>query len=74
VEGYLDAMVFVEGLRRAGDNLTTESLVEALETIRNLDLGLGTPLSYGPSEHQASHKVWGSVLDASGSFQILELE
>jgi eukaryotic-like serine/threonine-protein kinase len=74
LEGYLNAVVFVEGLRRAGTNLTSETLVEALESIHNLDIGLGTPLNYSPSEHQASHKVWGTVLDASGSFHILDLD
>jgi ABC-type branched-subunit amino acid transport system substrate-binding protein len=74
LEGYIDAMLFVEGLRRAAPNLTTENLVTALETIRDLDIGLGTPLRFGPSEHQASHKVWGTILDNAGHFQPLELE
>jgi ABC-type branched-subunit amino acid transport system substrate-binding protein len=74
LEGYIDAMIFTEGLRRAGANLTAESLIEALESIRNLDLGIGTPISFGPSEHQASHKVWGTVLNKSGNYQSLELE
>ena len=26
------------------------------------------------SEHQGSHKVWGTVLDKSGTYQVLELE
>ena len=74
LEGYLDAVLLVEGLRRAGRDLTTETLVDALETVRDFDVGLGAPLHYGPSEHQASHKVWGAVLDASGTYQTLELE
>jgi len=74
LEGYLNAIAFAEGLRRAGENLTTETLVDALESIRNLDVGLGTPLHYGPSEHQASHKVWATVLDGSGGYQVLDLE
>jgi serine/threonine protein kinase/ABC-type branched-subunit amino acid transport system substrate-binding protein len=74
LEGYVDAMLFVEGLRRTAPNLTTENLVTALETIRDLDIGLGTPLRFGPSEHQASHKVWGTILDNAGHFQPLELE
>jgi len=74
LEGYLAALVFVEGLRRAGANLTTEALVDALESIRDFDIGLGAPLRYGPSEHQALHKAWGAVLDAAGEFQILEIE
>ncbi len=74
LEGYIDAAILVEGLRRCGKDLTTEKLVEALESIHNLDIGLGTPIQYGQSEHQASHKVWGTVLDSAGQFRILELE
>jgi serine/threonine protein kinase/ABC-type branched-subunit amino acid transport system substrate-binding protein len=74
LEGYINAAIFTEGLRRAGRDLTTESLVDALESIRSHDLGLGTPIHYGPSGHQASHKVWGTILDASGRFQTIDLE
>jgi ABC-type branched-subunit amino acid transport system substrate-binding protein len=63
LEGYSAAGILAEGLRRAGRNLTTDSLVEALESIHNLDLGIGTPIHFGPSEHQGSHKVWLTVID-----------
>jgi serine/threonine protein kinase len=74
LEGYVAAMILSEGLRRAGDNLNTDSLIDALENIRNLDLGIGTALTFGPSEHQASHKVWGTILDRDGKYQVLELD
>jgi ABC-type branched-subunit amino acid transport system substrate-binding protein len=74
LEGYLNATLLVEGLRRAGPNLTTENFVDALEAIRDLDIGLGSTFHFGPSEHQASHKVWATVLDHAGHFQPLELE
>jgi branched-chain amino acid transport system substrate-binding protein len=74
LEGYMVGTLLVEGLKRAGRNLTTDTLVDALENIRNLDLGFGVPLSYGPSEHQASHKVWGSVLDGTGQYKSLDLD
>ncbi len=74
LEGYIAGSLLVEGLKRAGKNLTAESLVEALETVRGFDLGLGVPLSLGPSEHQASHKVWGTILDGTGSYRALDLE
>ena len=63
LEGYIAAGILAEGLRLAGRNLTTDSLVEALESIHNLDLGIGTPIHFGPSEHQGSHKVWLTVID-----------
>src|SRR5262249_54511609 len=39
LEGYVTAALFVEGLRRTGENLTTDSLINALESIQDLDLG-----------------------------------
>jgi hypothetical protein len=42
--------------------------------MRGLDLGLGTTLTFGRAEHQASHKIWGTALDDTGSFQPIELE
>ena len=48
--------------------------MNTLENIRGLDLGLGAPINYSLSEHQGSHKVWGTVLDASGNFQSLDLD
>jgi len=74
LEGYIAAKVFCTALESAGPELTTEKLVEALEAMRNLDFGLGTPLSFGPSEHQGSHKIWATVLDANLQFQNLELD
>jgi branched-chain amino acid transport system substrate-binding protein len=74
LEAYLAGSLLVEGLKRAGRNLTSETLVEALEGIRNLDLGIGVPLAFGPSEHQASRKVWGTLLEAGGSWKAIDLE
>jgi ABC-type branched-subunit amino acid transport system substrate-binding protein len=74
LEGYLAAKLLCAALEKAGSDLTTDNLVEALESIRNLDLGLGAPITFGLSEHQGSHKVWAAVLDASGQFQNLELD
>ncbi len=74
LEGWIAARLLIEGLQRAGRTLTTDSLIDALEGIHGLDMGIGTPLGFGPSEHQASHMVWGTVLDAKGAFQALDLQ
>jgi len=74
LEGYVTGNLLLEGLKRAGRNITTDGLVDALENIHGLELGLGVPLGFGLSEHQASHKVWGTVLDGAGTFQNLDLE
>jgi ABC-type branched-subunit amino acid transport system substrate-binding protein len=74
LEGWLVGRLFLEGLQRAGKGLTVDSAIEALEGIRGLDLGIGVPLSFSPSEHQASHRVWGTAMDAKGVFSVIELE
>src|SRR5262249_10986116 len=74
LEGYIAAKLLCAGLEKAGPELNTDGLVEALESIRNLDLGLGAPITFGPSEHQGSHKVWATVLDAGGEFRSLDLD
>jgi ABC-type branched-subunit amino acid transport system substrate-binding protein len=74
LEGYINASLLVEGLRNAGNNLTTETLVNALERLDQIDLGLGAPLHYSAAEHQASHRIWGTVLNGAGHFQPIELE
>ena len=73
-EGYLVGRLLAEGLQRAGRDLDVEKLVDAFESMRDVDLGTGTKMSYGPSEHQASHRVWGTVLDARGRYQVFDLE
>jgi ABC-type branched-subunit amino acid transport system substrate-binding protein len=74
LEGYVTGNLLAEGLRRAGPQVDTEKLVDALESLRDFDPGLGTPLTFGRTEHQASHKVWGTQLDARGTYQPFDLQ
>ena len=74
LEGYIVGSLFAEGLRRAGRDLDTEKLVDALESIRGYDMGIGTNVTFSMSEHQGSHKVWGTVMDALGDFQSIDME
>lgn len=64
LEGFLDAMVLVEGLRRAGPALTREKLIAAIESIRDFDIGLGPQLrlNYGPQDHQGADMVYCTVV------------
>ncbi len=73
-EGFVDGRLLVEGLRRVGHDLSTESLVNTLEKMQGLELGLGTPVSFGPSEHQASHRIWATQLERTGNYKALDLE
>jgi branched-chain amino acid transport system substrate-binding protein len=74
LEGYVAAQILVEALKRAGPAPDTEKVVEALEAMRDFDLGLGAMISYGKSEHQGSHKVWGTQLSEDGKYEPVELQ
>jgi ABC-type branched-subunit amino acid transport system substrate-binding protein len=74
LEGYISANVLIQALRRVGPQLDTEALIDTLEGLRDVDLGLGTRLGFGRAEHQASHKIWGTAIDDHGKYQPIELE
>jgi branched-chain amino acid transport system substrate-binding protein len=58
LEGFINAKVVVEALRRAGPNPTRLGLRQTLESIRNLDLGIGAPLTFTPERHQGLDSVY----------------
>ena len=74
LEGFVAANVLIDAIKRAGPQIDSEKLVDALESTRNLDLGLGAPVGYSRSDHQALHKVWGTELDQTGKYQAIDLE
>jgi serine/threonine protein kinase/ABC-type branched-subunit amino acid transport system substrate-binding protein len=74
LEGFIVGSLFVEALKRAGPALTTEKLVDALEQVQDYDAGFGTKIGYSLSEHQGSHKVWGTRLDKSCTLKVADLE
>ncbi len=64
LEGYVDAMVLVEGLKRAGKDLTREKLVDAIDGMSDFDAGLGAQLklNYGPTQHKGFDQVYTTVV------------
>jgi ABC-type branched-subunit amino acid transport system substrate-binding protein len=65
LEGYMAARLLAEGLRRAGGRPTPESLVTALESIRDFSLG-GFTVSFDRNDHVASKFVELSMLTGDG--------
>ena len=72
-EGYIDANILAEAVKRVGRDMNTEKLVDELERMHDFDLGLGTPVTFSSNEHQGSHKVWGTQLDETGHYQPIDL-
>ncbi|MFJ5380121.1 ABC transporter substrate-binding protein [Cupriavidus sp. CER94] len=65
IEGFIAAKAFVEGLRRAGKDLTRERFVMALESMRNVDLG-GFIVQFGPDNHVGSKFVEMTIINSRG--------
>lgn len=70
LEGFVNAKVLVEGLRRAGRNLTRERFLDAIESIHMFSVGLASPVNYAKDRHQGLSRVYFTVLDG-GSFRLV---
>jgi ABC-type branched-subunit amino acid transport system substrate-binding protein len=64
LEGFVDALVLVEGLKRAGKDLTREGLIRNIESIHQLDVGLGPQLKldYSAKDHKGFDHVIPTVI------------
>jgi branched-chain amino acid transport system substrate-binding protein len=67
MEGFLAAKVTVEGLRRAGKNLTREGFIDAMEKMNDVDLG-GFYISYSTKNHAGSKFVDLTIITREGKF------
>jgi branched-chain amino acid transport system substrate-binding protein len=65
--GYGHATTLVEGMKRAGKDLTREGLIKALETFKEYENGVLSPVTWGPNlraggtsilMHKAEKGVW----------------
>jgi branched-chain amino acid transport system substrate-binding protein len=64
LEGFVDAMVLVEGLKRAGKELTREKFIAGIESIHEMNAGLGPKLvlSYSTSDHKGFDNVYPTIV------------
>jgi branched-chain amino acid transport system substrate-binding protein len=67
MEGYVNAKVLVEGLRRAGRNLTRDGFIRALESMQRVDLG-GILITYSDKDHSGSEFVELTMIGKNGRF------
>jgi ABC-type branched-subunit amino acid transport system substrate-binding protein len=67
LEGFIAAKVFVEGVKRAGKDLTREKFIGAMEGIRNYDAG-GYSVNFTPNDHNGSKFVELTVLRRDGKY------
>jgi branched-chain amino acid transport system substrate-binding protein len=70
LSGYFAGVLFAEGARRAGRNLTRESLIAALESIKGFESGILPPITIGPDHETQKQGFWVRV-EKSGRFKPL---
>ena len=66
--GIIFAEPLVEGLKRAGKNLTVESFVKAMETMKDWQ-GIGPPITFTPTDHQGGKHVFFGQVQPDGKIQ-----
>ncbi|MDW7972874.1 MAG: ABC transporter substrate-binding protein, partial [Thermodesulfovibrio sp.] len=57
-EGFLNAKVIVEVLKRLGKKPERKNIKKTVESIKNLDIGIDEKISFSPTKHQALNKVY----------------
>lgn len=79
VYGYQSAVTLVEGLKRAGKNLTREGIIKAFETFKNYDNGLFAPTTFSPNNRTGSkavkvYRVIGGYWKAQGGWRFSKIK
>ena len=67
LEGFVNAKVLAEGLRRCGRILTREGFINALESIKDYSAGIGAAVTFGENDHQGLDKVYLTAIE-NGKF------
>ena len=65
LEGFLNAKLMTEILRRLGRRLDKSRLEQAVFSVRNFAMGIDQRVSFGPSRRQGMQRVYYTVADGS---------
>ena len=63
IQAYAAAKLLVEGLKRAGKDLSRERLVQALEGLYEFKTGLTRPITFGPNRHTGALGAYVITVD-----------
>jgi ABC-type branched-subunit amino acid transport system substrate-binding protein len=70
LEGFVNAQILVNVLQKSGPDLTRSALINAIENISELDIGIGKPVSFGEFDHTGLEGIYYSRLGQDGTFQV----
>ena len=69
-EGFINARVLIEALRRAGREISREGFIRALESMKEHYVGIGAVINFGPQDHQGIDDVYLTEV-RDGQLQLL---
>lgn len=68
LEGYISAKLFMEAIKDVDkNNITKESISDAFNNSKEMDIGLGYKSSFDKFAHQYSQKIWFMKIDEFGN-------
>jgi hypothetical protein len=62
MEGYVSTRLLLLAIKKSDAPPSREMVVDALEKLGKVDIGLGAVLELNKEQHQASHRVWPTVI------------
>ena len=65
-QGWFQSIILAEGMKRAGRKLNNESLISAIETIKDFDTGgIAGPVTFSPEDHKGNNllKLYKADID-----------
>ena len=71
LEGYVAAKIFIAGLQNHQGPFLPDNLVSSFENLPDLSLGLGAGAGFSKENHQYLQSLWGTAINADGSFRNL---
>ncbi len=63
LEGFVNAKVLVEILRKAGSEITRDSFIQAAESLQDFDTGCDSKITFSPTDHRGIEKIYFTVFD-----------
>jgi branched-chain amino acid transport system substrate-binding protein len=69
--GYAALKIFAAALAKAGDNPTRESLISAIETLKNFDSGVTFPVTYTATKHEGTDQTALLKVGDGGQWEML---
>lgn len=58
LEGYIAAKIFHHGMLKVDGEINRENIIDGLEQLSSLDIGLGINIELNSDDHQAIDKLW----------------